>query len=161
MIEGYDIAQICANGHATNASTRSMPQFNQDYCDKCGANTFTACPACNTPIRGEYYTPGVIGISCYEPPAFCYKCGKPFPWTEGRMNAAVELIQNEVSAEDAKTFKTSIDDIVRDTPRTQVGVGKFKKIIGKVGKETASAVRDILVDIASETAKKAIWGGGD
>jgi hypothetical protein len=33
-----------------------------------------------------------------------------------------------------------------------------KAFMSKVGKEIASGVRDILVDIVSETAKKAIWG---
>ncbi|MBK7867373.1 MAG: DUF2321 domain-containing protein [Ignavibacteriales bacterium] len=50
-MEGYDVAQICLNGHCTNSSFKSFPEFNQDYCDKCGEQTITLCPACKSPIR--------------------------------------------------------------------------------------------------------------
>jgi hypothetical protein len=46
---------------------------------------------------------------------------------------------------------------VRDTPKTTVAATRFKKLVLKGGKELAGGFRDILVDIASETAKKILW----
>ena len=53
----YDIAQICINGHVINSMSKSHPEHNKKFCDKCGAPTITNCPKCNTPIRGHYHAP--------------------------------------------------------------------------------------------------------
>ena len=63
----------------------------------------------------------------------------------------------ELTGDDATQFAESLNDIVRDTPRTQLAATRLERLMGKLGQQTASAIRDILVDIASETAKKVIW----
>jgi hypothetical protein len=35
---------------------------------------------------------------------------------------------------------------------------RFKKFAARGGKDVVSAMRDILIDVVSETVKKAIWG---
>ncbi|MGO9245239.1 MAG: DUF2321 domain-containing protein [Verrucomicrobiia bacterium] len=77
MNEGYDVGQVCLNGHSANSSSASMPQFNQDHCERCGERTITACLHCQTSIRGRYHFRNVLGALKYDPPAYCYKCGKP------------------------------------------------------------------------------------
>jgi hypothetical protein len=58
MINGwYDTAQICINGHIINSMSKSHPEHNKKFCDKCGAQTITNCPNCNAPIRGYYHAP--------------------------------------------------------------------------------------------------------
>jgi hypothetical protein len=64
---------------------------------------------------------------------------------------------DNLSPDERYLLKRSIDDIVRDTPQTTVAVNRFKKLVAKAGKVAAEGLRDILVDIASEAAKKAIW----
>lgn len=54
-------------------------------------------------------------------------------------------------------LKQSLDDLVRDTAKTQVAALRFKKLVGKAGNVVAGGLRDILVDIASETAKKILF----
>lgn len=160
MREGYDVGQVCLNGHPINGSSVSMPQFNQDYCDKCGEKTIIACPNCETSIRGYYFSPGVLSVARYQPPAHCYKCGKPFTWTERKIKTAVALAVEEgrLNDHEARQLEESVKDILTDTPQTQLGASRFKRVMTKVGQQTAMAVRDILVDVVSETAKKAIWG---
>src|SRR4051812_45107161 len=76
----YDVGQICLNGHVINSHARQYSDMNSDYCPTCGEKTITQCPSCNTPIRGMFEVPGVIDmVSRYHAPAFCYKCGKPYP----------------------------------------------------------------------------------
>jgi hypothetical protein len=159
MREGYDVAQVCPNGHTANDSFREFSDFNKEFCDKCGEKTITSCPKCNNPIRGAYHAQGVIGVFEYTPPAYCHNCGNAFPWTERKIQAAIELSVEEgnLNEEDSKVLEQSIKDIVRDIPQTQVAASRFKKIMTKVGSSTAGAVKDILVDIVSETAKKIIW----
>lgn len=136
-----------------------MPEFNQDFCDKCGAKAITECPSCKTLIRGHYTVEDVICIGdSYDPPAFCYKCGTAFPWTTTKISAAVDLLTEDDPDTDPQTVRQSIEEIVSDTPRTKVGATRLKNILTKVGSGTAKALRELLVDIASESAKKIIWG---
>jgi hypothetical protein len=92
-------------------------------------------------------------------PIFCPDCGKPYPWTEAKLKAALELSDelNNLSTEERNMLKKSLDDIVRDTPETTVAATRFKRLVTKAGKAAADGFKDILVDIASETAKKLIW----
>lgn len=155
-MSGYDTAQVCPNGHMANSSFIDLPEFNKDYCDRCGEKTFTTCRICEKPIQGNHR--GTLGF-CEEPPSHCKYCGNAFPWTTRKIEAAIELATEDggLSHEDAERFKESVNDIVRDTPRTQIGASRFQGLLKKVGQQTAQAVRDILVDIVSETAKKSIW----
>jgi len=159
MSDGYyDTAQVCTNGHVITGMFASSPQFRKKFCDKCGAPTITNCQNCNSPVRG-YYLGGGISFSPYTPPSFCPECGRPYPWTEAKLKAAQDLSDelDNLTPEERSLLKRSLDDIVRDTPQTTVAATRFKKLIAKVGKPAAGALRDILVDIASEAAKKVIW----
>ncbi|MCX6224778.1 MAG: DUF2321 domain-containing protein [Bacteroidia bacterium] len=155
--EGYDVAQICSNGHVANSTTQNMPEFNEKFCATCGAATITNCPACNAPIRGSYWGGG-IGVT-YVAPRFCINCGEPFPWTRSRIEAAGALAKelDSIDEEDRAVLKNSIDDLVRDAPSTQVAATRFKKIMAKAGSSAASMFRDLLTDVLSETAKKILW----
>ena len=76
-----------------------------------------------------------------------------------RNQAARELIleAEKLSVEEREILSKSLDDIVHDTPSTQLSVVRFKRLLPKTGREIAEALRSIVVDIASEAAKKAIW----
>ena len=156
MSSNFDIAQICENGHVANSSTQDFPQFNQKYCKRCGSPTITNCPECNAPIRGVYREVFSTG---YTAPGFCIECGKPFPWTESKLKAAHTLVQELDSLDDdeKEMLEKSLDDLVRDTPSTPVAATRFKKLVTRAGQGAASAFREILVDIASESAKKMLW----
>ena len=156
----YDVAQVCLNGHVVNSSLKRFPQGSKNFCDKCGALTITNCPSCNTEIQGKYRAEGVIDLTKYIPPKFCPSCGKPYPWTEAKIQAAYELTREieNISEDDKKILSRSIDDIVKDTPRTTLGATRTKRILSKVSNSTVvDAFKKILVDIISETAKKIIW----
>ena len=158
METGYDNAQVCLNGHPTNRNVEDYPDRSQPYCDKCGEKTITACQHCKSAIRGWYQ--GAPPIGNYVPPNFCHNCGKPYPWTESRLEAAAELAEEieGLTDEERETVKKSLADLVKDTPRTTVAATRFKRLASRAGKETANAFRQLLVDIVSETARKTIWG---
>jgi hypothetical protein len=90
MRPGYDTAQVCLNGHVVTSMSQSSPERLRKFCEKCGEPAITACPTCHQSIQGFYLNSMVIGLR-YELPAFCGECGKPFPWTEQRLEAAREL----------------------------------------------------------------------
>ena len=156
----YDVAQICENGHVTNSMAHDYPNSNQSHCDKCGAPTIMACPSCQTAIRGFHHVPGIIGLANYDAPAFCYKCGKPFPWTAARLRAAENLADelDGLTSDDRESLKKSLHDLVRETPSTRVAETRFKKIMRKAGKDGYEGMQSLLTDIVSEVVRKTIFG---
>lgn len=155
---GYDVAQICQNGHVINGLSTTEPGNNQQYCDKCGAATITLCPKCQSPIRGAS-TDQFGFMMDYSAPSFCINCGNPFPWTELKLKAAHDLAKeiDNISEDDRNMLQISIDDLVKDTPSSNVAAMRFKKIMQKVGPPVLSLFRDILVDVVSETIKKSLF----
>ena len=79
------------NGHVITSNTNNTAHLS-NFCSECRAETISSCPKCNTPIRGKYDVPGVMGISTYTPPKYCHHCGHPFPWTESTLNSISELL---------------------------------------------------------------------
>jgi hypothetical protein len=156
----YDVAQICLNGHVVNDSYNRYPECNQKYCDECGAETIIKCLKCQTPIRGDYHVDGVIASPSYNPPKFCHECGEPYPWTAKALNAAIELAEltDNLTPEEQEQLKKTLDDLIKDGPQTVVATTRFKKIVSKTAPEIANGFKSILIEIVSESVKKAIWG---
>ena len=156
----YDTAQICRNGHVITSSATGYPQHRKDFCPKCGAPTITTCEPCGVSIQGAYHVPGFVDDDI-EAPAHCHACGKPYPWTASAIDAARELADEleGLNAEERESLKGTLDDLVRDSARTPVASLRFKKLAAKTGKEGAGMLKDVLVGVVSEAARKAIWGG--
>jgi len=158
MRDGYDISQICLNGHVINDSTREFPEHNKDFCDKCGEKTITTCQKCKSDIQGCYHVKGVV--RSYKTPAshYCKNCGNPFPWTEAKINSALELVKElELSEENQEIINENINDIITETPKTDLAVIRFKKVMSSIGKNASEMFKNILTNILSEAIKKQIW----
>jgi hypothetical protein len=117
----------------------------------------TACDNCGAPIRG-YYWGDEPSTKDVDPPNFCLSCGVPYPWTESGLEAARELAREAdgLDEDERALLERSLDDIVSEGPKTGVAVERTKRLLAKAGKGTAQAIRDILVDIASQAAKKSL-----
>jgi hypothetical protein len=148
--QGHDVAQICLNGHVVNAAYNSCPQYNEDYCSKCGERTITSCEECKKQIRGHEWG----SCSRYIPPKYCDKCGAAYPWTERILEAAAEMLnlEGKLMEEDKKALSESVPDLVRDTPKSNLAVLILKRLRNKI----APPLYKFLVDVASETNKKLI-----
>ncbi len=154
MAEVYDVALICESGHLINSSSRAMSEFNAKYCGKCGSKAIDACLSCKTPIRGAYLGVGVT----IEVPAYCIGCGSAYPWTQAALESAEELIRFNESLNDKEKddLVAAIKETTKDTPKAKVAVEKIKHYGKKLGAGTFEALRGILVDVVSETAKKSM-----
>ncbi len=156
-----DTAQICLNGHVINTSFHESPEFNKKFCSECGLATITACPDCEFRIAGYLNMPGHVSLLAYRRPAYCENCGKPYPWTDAHLRAARQLAyeSTELGTDDKDLLADSLDDLVRDTPRTPVAIQRVKRVLGKVAPGVAEGFRSILVDVVSEAVRKSIWPG--
>jgi hypothetical protein len=157
----YGTAEICANGHTTTDDVEESPEMAAKFCPKCGSATIRACPSCNTPIRGYYHIAGVADGFSYAPPNHCHNCGKPFPWTAEKIAAAKEHaaeIDGLDSAEKTQ-LQGAIDDLAAGGARTELAASRFKRLMKKAGETVGSGLYKVVVDVASEAAKKALTGG--
>ena len=156
----YDTAQVCRRGHVITGYHDKYPQLRQKFCDTCGEATITKCEVCGTAIRGGYHSDvPILGASYDTPPDYCHNCGKPYPWTELKLQAAQELIGELDGLDDAdrKLLKQSLDDLMADGPKTEVASLRFKRIMKKVGKESYEAVKTVVTDLVSESIKKTLF----
>jgi len=158
--ETADTAQVCLNGHRVTSTYDSAPESRRQFCTMCGAPTITACPACGARIKGDYRAEGVFNLEADLPlPLFCDGCGKPYPWTASGLRAARELADEieGLSSQEREQLKHSLDDLVADTPRTGLAVVRFKKLAAKAGQGAAQALKQILVALVTDAARKQIW----
>jgi hypothetical protein len=151
----YDVQQVCTNGHVTNNWTSDEAR-NQTFCDRCGAKTVTECRHCRGPIRGgPKHSPGPRHP---QPDAHCLHCGKPFPWTESRIEAvrAIAVECEDLTLTDRKELNEILPDLIArtETPKTQLAIVRVKKLLTKGGSVFAEAVRKTLVDVVSESVRK-------
>ena len=159
-IEGYDVAQICENGHVVNSSAHNFPAHNKIRCDKCGSRTIMSCTNCKAQILGKYHVPGVFGFSQYNAPAYCHRCGSPFPWTSIHINATREAISEleELTESERELLSKSLDDLVRETPRAKLAESRFKRILRKVGAGSYEEIKSLVKEIISESIRKSLFG---
>lgn len=113
-------------------------------------------------IRGRYEVPDVVFITANKTPApsYCYNCGNPYPWTESALESAKELLalENILSQDELDYFNENMPSITVDTPKTKVVATKLNMYISKASSVVGSTLKDIIVEIGSETAKKIILG---
>lgn len=94
----HDIQQLCLNGHQITDRFNAAPNLRRSFCQQCGAKTITACPHCNSAIKGDYSVPGAVFIGFQTPvPNNCENCGRRFPWISGfrRLNLRKLLYQGK------------------------------------------------------------------
>lgn len=160
----YDVAQVCMNGHVTNARFREQPIHNKKYCRDCGAKTITECQECNEQIRGKLVPDpfDMIGFSNSGPadpaPNYCIECGKPYPWTQGKIAAFRELVNSShIESDKKKVLLEGVEHIISATPKTKPTCARLVSIVSK-----ESLLKNILLDIAVKQAKEVLeilWAG--
>jgi hypothetical protein len=88
-------------------------------------------------------------------PAYCGRCGKPYPWTETALAAAKEFADElDLNPEDKTKLKATFDDLTVDTPRTELAVHRFKNFIRTIGPAAGDVLTKIMINVATEAAKK-------
>lgn len=158
-METYDTGIACKNGHEINASATDYPQFNAAFCGKCGAPAIDECLECHAKLRGSYRG-GVVTVQRWKPARFCHSCGAAYPWTREALSTARLLADEDekLSDDDRQVLQMSLDDLTKDGPAATLAATRFKRVIAKAGASTASGIKEVMVNVLSEAAKKSIWG---
>lgn len=158
IIMGYlEVMQVCRNGHIINYKVRSAPEFSRPNCVQCGESTIDQCPSCNTPIEGSYIPDDLDWddndwrggfSSSFAVPPHCSRCGGSFPWTERKLNAAIELFVEGSSAtsEDEREFEESLREIAKGSPSASLAEHRLTKLLENVPPNVKERLGDILVN---------------
>jgi hypothetical protein len=156
----YDTAQICKNGHVITAYYEKYPDGRKAFCEKCGAAAITQCEGCRGTIRAKYHSDIPMSPGSYSTPSFCPSCGRPYPWTVLKMEAAKELIEEMEGLEvgERRLLGQSLDELATDSPKAEVAGLRFKRIMKKVSKESYAAMKTVVTNILSESIKKTLFG---
>jgi len=96
MSRGYYTALVCLNGHVI---TRYLEdEGNPDsFCSNCGKPTISACPKCQSRIRGAEIDPAVFIIGKPAPiSSHCPNCGTAFPWAKPRPHDVPEYVPEDL-----------------------------------------------------------------
>ncbi|MFM5276432.1 DUF2321 domain-containing protein [Aeromonas caviae] len=81
----YDVQQVCLKGHQITDRYNYSTQNRKRFCSECGSETIHQCPACQSPIPGDYHSDGLMVIGFSTPiPSHCDNCGEAFPWTKDK-----------------------------------------------------------------------------
>lgn len=154
-MKDFYTAQICENGHVISSYGDSTDSF----CKKCGAVIISKCPTCGQPIKGKVNDDYSYMYS-YERPSFCTYCGSPFPWVVQAQEAAKELLtlDTALDPDEQKLLYDSIPDLVVDTPKSKVAATRWSRFIARAKPQFQEAVKQILIDVISESAKKVLFG---
>lgn len=97
-------------------------------------------------------------MTAYKVPSYCMHCGNAYPWTKRAIDAAKELIRfSELNEQEQEQFGQDVQDLVAESPRTQLAQIRVKKFLSKAGKEITEGIKNVLVDMVSESVKRAIW----
>jgi hypothetical protein len=154
----YDVAQICLNGHVVNIFATKDPAHNRKFCPDCGERTVLECPSCRVHIKGYYYVGGDSWLTgerdklnrSHRVPQYCHNCGKAYPWTENRIQTAIQIFAEfgGLDDEEKKTIEDDIRNIARDVPQGELSAMRIKKIWQKYGK----IAYNVIMEFASKTA---------
>jgi len=155
----YFYASICLNGHCSD-SCLTVPVAQERYCEYCGKEIITQCPNCKTAIRGrfDYGAENVWDCTDYNPPLYCYCCGKAFPWTQTALDTVKALLEEDdnLSSDQRQKLVEVLPDAIQETPKTQLATIRLQKALKSVGRFTADSLRQFLIDFGCEYLKKAL-----
>ncbi len=160
MSQRYDVQQVCENGHQITGCHSIRPQNGQKFCQECGEKTITACPNCGKEIRGAALDRDMRGawaaVECADVPSYCTNCGEPYPWTQKRIQTAIQILADfgGLNEEEKKTIEQDVENIAKDVPEAELSARRIKRIWER-GK---SVGYEVIMEFASRTAAKILKG---
>jgi len=83
-------------------------------------------------------------------PAYCLKCGKPYPWTENKIKTAIQIFTEfgNLDKTERKTIEDDIKNIAKDVPQAELSAMRIKRIWEKYGR----VAYNVIMEFASKTA---------
>ncbi len=165
MSLNYDVQQVCENGHQITGCYNISPEKQKKFCQECGAATIIACPACDVEIQGavikvdESWAGARLGglelfpVGPVDVPSYCSNCGKPYPWTENTIVAAIQMFAElGIDENEESTIDEDMHNIAKDIPQAKPSAMRIKRICDKYG----PVAYNVVMEFASKTAAEVL-----
>jgi hypothetical protein len=83
-------------------------------------------------------------------PSYCLNCGKPYPWTENKIVAAIQIFAEfgDLDEDEKKTIEQDINNIAKDIPQAELSAMRIKRIWEKY----SPVAYNVIMEFASKTA---------
>lgn len=159
MSPNYDVQQVCENGHKITDCYGIKPKDQQKFCKICGEKTIIACPNCGKEIqcdRQPIINDRGVASLCTVIPSYCPNCGEPYPWTQKRIQTAIQILAEfgNLDEEEKRTIEQDIENIAKDVPEAELSARRIKRIWGKCSR----AGYEVIMEFASRTAANVLKG---
>jgi hypothetical protein len=175
MSETFDVMQVCENGHKITDCYKNNLEERSNFCCECGAATLTACPSCGKNIDGALQkiemrprsvsearnslsvgSQKMIRSIPAEVPKYCKYCGKPYPWTEKKIQNAIQFLMEsgELNSQEKETIGQDVENITKEVPETKLSANKLKRILERCKNISI----ELFLEISSRTAAKIFKG---
>lgn len=153
-MSSYYGAAVCGNGH-TLTRTLQNGEHTDEFCSKCGSKVFYTCSCCGEIIRGDPCGTAILRSEYPKAPAYCPKCGNPYPWTDKAIFSLIQALkeENEVSEELIEKLEKSMPDAIAETPGTGLAATRFGRAMKTAGSFTANAIKDFIIAFGCEALK--------
>jgi len=85
-------------------------------------------------------------------PSYCPNCGKPFSWTQKRIQTAIQIFAEfgDLKDKEKETIEQDVENIAKDVPEAELSAMRIKRIWKKYGPIAYEAI----MEFASRTAAK-------
>ncbi|MBN8904861.1 MAG: DUF2321 domain-containing protein [Rhodospirillales bacterium] len=150
---GYDVQQVCLNGHQITPSARTNPHLTKPRCPCCGEKTIMACPTCDAPIRGRCRVHGVVATRRIPVPTHCHACGAAYPWRRSAIVAAIAALETELGGRIPSEVIALIWLIGAETARTEMAALQLRRMLRVLGQPAYDTTVKLVADVTSETAR--------
>lgn len=180
----FDNAQICKAGHVSNIYMKLHPERNAEHCLICPEETISMCPSCNTPIRGGHYSlvtwsttyagsiispkdpqirthyQDLTTLDNYQIPAYCHKCGNPYPWTKSLLeeaNTIIDSFDSELNEEQRAILKERFPDLLTDNPKRTSAMLQYNQLINGLKGIGSILGKELLIDLLKKHVPETIF----
>lgn len=90
-------------------------------------------------------------------PPFCVECGAPYPWTEERLIAARQLVEEmDLDVPDKTLVLEDVENIIRDTPRATASAVRFGRYLERAKPALNQGFKTLLAEVLSQSVKKVL-----
>ena len=115
-----------------NDSVGMSSMDNAPFCRICGKSTIRTDVHCGQGIRGRYQNDYVIAVIDTQIPAFCEKCGKPYPWMEENYEQPRELVEELPGCHDKVTLKGDFVYYNNKQALSELAIHRTKRMLSKL-----------------------------
>ena len=160
----YDVAQVCLGGHMVTITAWRHPSTTSPFAPRVAGRRPRSARTVRSPSKGS--TRCLTAVRCslgsQVPSAARTSATLAVPPIHGlpRLSRAPNCwLRNSTCFDQPDRHALAlIPDLVHEGPRTAAATERFRRLVSKAGEAVPELMKDLLVNVAAESVRKALWG---